>query len=160
MDYQININYRFAAASEAEAKHKAEQYIAENLTISAMADSLLNPIQIAEQCGSFRNKKKEHFCAFFLNTQNQIIGKEIISVGTLNTGLVHPRETFRTAIAINCNSVVIAHNHPSGSLEPSDEDLNLTRRLVDAGRLIGIEVLDHVIVTKQSYSSLKERRLM
>jgi len=73
---------------------------------------------------------------------------------------VHPRECFRTAIVKNCCSIIIAHNHPSGSLEPSAEDLNLTKRLVESGKLIGIEVLDHLIVTADAYVSLKERNLM
>ena len=160
MDYQININYKFTAGSESEARAQAQQYIADNLTVSAMNDSLYNPLQVAEQCRGFRRKMKEYFCVFFLNTQQQIIGREIISVGTLNTSLVHPRECFRTAIVNNSCSIIIVHNHPSGSLEPSAEDLNLTKRMVDVGRLIGIEVLDHVIVTAQAYASLRERNLI
>src|ERR1035437_1789482 len=134
MNYQINIAHQFSAESEAEARHKAEQYIAEHLSVKPMEESLQNPMQIAEQCGSFRNKNKEHFCVFFLDTQNRITGREIISIGTLNTSLVHPRECFRTAIVKNCSSVIIAHNHPSGGLEPSVEDLELTKRLVEIGR--------------------------
>ena len=160
MDYQININYQFSAGSESEARQKAEQYIAGTLSVKPIRNTLLSPLQVAEQCGSFRNKKKEHFCVFFLDTQNQITGREIISVGTLNASLIHPRETFRTAILRNCASVIVAHNHPSGGLEPSAEDLNVTSRLADAGRLIGIAVLDHVIVTAESYTSFKERGLL
>ncbi len=103
---------------------------------------------------------KEHFCVFFLNTQNQIISREIISIGTLNTSLIHPRECFRTAILKNSAAVIFAHNHPSGSLEPSDEDIAVTKRLKDAGKLIGIEVLDHVIVTGESHKSFKEQNLI
>jgi DNA repair protein RadC len=160
MDYQININYQFTAGSESEARTKAQQYIADNLTVKAVSDSLFNPLQVFDQCRSFRSKKKEHFCVFLLNTQNQIVGREVVSVGTLNASLVHPRECFRTAIVKNCASIVVTHNHPSGSLEPSEEDLSLTTRLVDAGRLLGIEVLDHVIVTPRAYTSFKERRLI
>ena len=108
----------------------------------------------------FRSKRKERFCVFFLDTQHPIIGKEIISLGTLNASLVHPRECFRTAIIKNCDSIIVAHNHPSGRLEPSPEDLSLTKRLVEGGQLIGIEVLDHVIVTADAYVSLQERRLI
>ena len=160
MDYQININHQFTAGSEAEAAAKAQQYIAENLTIKAVNDLLHSPLQVSQQCDGFRSKQKEHFCVFFLDTQQRIIGKETISIGTLNTSLVHPRECFRTAIVKNCCSIIVAHNHPSGSLEPSAEDLSLTKRLVEGGKLIGIEVLDHVIVTAEAHVSLKERNLM
>ena len=135
MDYQININYQFTAGNQAEAAAKAQQYIAENLTIKAVNDSLYSPLQVSQQCGSFRSKPKEHFCVFFLDTQQRITGKETISIGTLNTSLVRPRECFRTAIVKNCCAIIIAHNHPSGSLEPSAEDLSLTKRLAEAGRL-------------------------
>ena len=161
MDYQVNINYQFSAASEGEARQRAEQYIADNLTVKPVVDNLLlSPLQVWEQSSSFRAKKKEHFCVFFLNTQNQIVGREIVSIGTLNASLIHPRETFRTAIIKNCSAVIVAHNHPSGGLEPSAEDLHVTKRLVDAGCLLGIEVLDHVIVTAQSHASFKERGLI
>ena len=85
---------------------------------------------------------------------------KIISIGTLNASLIHPRETFRTAILKNCASVIVVHNHPSGSLEPSNEDLAVTKRLKDAGKLLGIEVLDHVIVTADSHKSFKEQGLI
>lgn len=160
MDYQINISYQFTAGSEAEAAAKAQQYVADNLTVKTVNDSLYTPLQVLQQCDSFRSKQKEHFCVFFLDTRQRIIGRETISIGTLNTSLVHPRECFRTAIVKNCCSIIIAHNHPSGSLEPSAEDLSLTKRLVEGGKLIGIEVLDHVIVTAEAYVSLRERGLM
>ena len=160
MEYQININYQFTAESDNEAKDKARQYVSRNLAVKALKESLYSPAQVAEQCKSFRNKKKEHFCIFFLDTQNQITDKEIVSIGTLNASLIHPRETFRTAILKNCCSIIVAHNHPSGSLEPSAEDLAVTKRLVEAGKLLGIEVLDHVIVTADSYTSLKEQNII
>lgn len=160
MNYQVNISYQFSASNEAEARQKAEQYVADNLAVKPVDNSLLSPLQVWEQSASFRAKQKEHFCVFFINTQNQIIGRETVSVGTLNTSLIHPRETFRTAIIKNCAGVIVAHNHPSGGLEPSAEDLHVTERLVDAGRLLGIELLDHVIVTAHSYTSLKERKLI
>lgn len=160
MDYQININYQFTADSETEAKDKAQAYISNNLSVKPIPDSILSPMLVANHCKNFRNKKKEHFCVFFLDTQNHILGKEIVSIGTLNASLIHPRETFRTAILKNAAAVIVVHNHPSGSLEPSAEDLRVTKRLVDAGKLLGINVLDHVIVTANSYTSLKERELL
>src|ERR1051326_1491692 len=142
MDYQIKINHQFTAGSEAEARDKAKAYVRENLSVQPLPELLLTPAAVAEQCRAFRAKRKEHFCAFFLDTHNRIIGKEVISVGTLNASLVHPRECFRTAIVSSCNSIIVAHNHPSASLEPSAEDLSLTKRLVEGGKLLGIEVVD------------------
>jgi len=122
-----------------------------------------------------KDMKKEHFMLMALNTRNKIIRIDNISVGTLNASLVHPREVFNKAIAHAASSVVIAHNHPSGDPEPSEEDLKITRRLVEAGRILGIEVLDHIIIgkhtvksaitehskpEKEGYCSLKEKGLI
>ena len=104
--------------------------------------------------------KKEHFVCLLLDTKNHVIAKETISIGTLNASLVHPREVFRPAIKRSSASIICIHNHPSGIPEPSQEDINITKRLVDAGAIIGIEVLDHVIIGNQKYISLKERGLM
>jgi DNA repair protein RadC len=104
-----------------------------------------------------RYLNKEHFICLFLNTKNHVIGQETISVGTLNATIVHPREVFRPAITRNCASVICAHNHPSGDPTPSTEDLELTSRLVEAGEIVGIEVLDHLIIGDRSFTSLKEK---
>jgi DNA repair protein RadC len=103
---------------------------------------------------------KEHFVCLFLNTKNRLIFKEIISIGSLNAAIVHPREVFRAAIKRCSASLICAHNHPSGDPTPSPEDSNLTKRLVSAGEIIGIEVLDHIIIGENSFVSLKERGLM
>lgn len=121
---------------------------------------ILSPREVWEQLKDIRASKKEHFVVFFLNTQNQEIQRELISVGTLNASLIHPREVFEPAIKHLASHVILAHNHPSGSLEPSDEDMAVTKRLVDSGRLLGIEVLDHVIVTRGEYMSFKEKNLL
>ena len=123
MEYQVTINYQFSAENENEAREKAQSYVSNNLSIKQLKDSIISPLQVAEQCKSFRDKKKEHFYIFFLDTQNRITGKEIVSIGTLNASIIHPRECFRTAILKNTCSVIFVHNHPSGSLEPSTEDL-------------------------------------
>jgi DNA repair protein RadC len=104
--------------------------------------------------------RKEHFCTLYLDTRNRVIKKETISIGTLNASLVHPREVFQPAVECSAASVILVHNHPSGDAEPSREDLLLTKRLVSAGEIMGIDVLDHVIVAKRSFVSLKERKLM
>ncbi len=120
----------------------------------------LKPRDIWEELRDIREQKKEHFVVFYLDTRNQEIKREIISVGTLNYNLVHPREVFEPAVKNLAASVIVAHNHPSGCLEPSDEDLSLTKRLVQAGRLLGIELLDHVIVAKGGFCSFKEKNLL
>ncbi len=121
---------------------------------------ILSPREVWEQLKDIRESKKEHFVVFFLNTQNQEIQRETISVGTLNSSLIHPREVFEPAIKHLASHILIAHNHPSGSLEPSDEDLNVTKRLCESGKLLGIEVIDHVIVTSKGYMSFKEKNLL
>ncbi len=160
MEYQINISYQFTAESDTEANEKAKSYLSQNLQVKALGQGVYRPAEVAQKCQSFRKAKKEHFCVFFLDTQNKILGKETVSIGTLNASLIHPRETFRTAILKNSASVIVVHNHPSGSLEPSDEDLAVTKRLKDAGKLLGIELLDHVIVTAEFHTSLKEKGLL
>lgn len=121
---------------------------------------ILSPREVWEQCKDIRESKKEHFVVFFLDTQNQEIKRELISIGTLNASLIHPREVFEPAIKHLASHIILAHNHPSGSLEPSDEDLAVTKRLTDSGRLLGIEVLDHVIVTGRGHASFKEKNLL
>lgn len=100
------------------------------------------------QLQELRTAKKEHFVALYLNARNQLIHKETISIGTLNASLVHPREVFKPAIEHLAASVILAHNHPSGEVEASEADLELTKRLKEAGKLLGVEVIDHVIITK------------
>ncbi|TYP73856.1 RadC family protein [Paenibacillus methanolicus] len=107
-----------------------------------------------------RYLKKEHFVCLFLNTKNQVIVKETLSVGTLNASLVHPREVFRAAIKCSSASIVCVHNHPSGDPSPSPEDIVLTRRLKEAGELVGIDVLDHLVIGDNRFVSLKEQGLM
>lgn len=103
---------------------------------------------------------QEHFVALYLNTKNHIIGQETIFVGTLNSSLVHPREVFREGIRRSAASIILLHNHPSGDPQPSKEDLDVTQRLVECGRLLGIEVLDHLVIGDGIYVSLKEKGYM
>jgi DNA repair protein RadC len=104
-----------------------------------------------------RYLQKEHFIVLFLNTKNHVIAQETLSMGSLNASIVHPREVFRAAIKRSSASIICAHNHPSGDPSPSPEDIELTRRLAEAGKLIGIDVLDHVVFGDRSYISLKEK---
>jgi len=107
----------------------------------------------------FRYEERERFYAVLLNTKNRLLGLEEVSVGSLNSSIVHPREVFRAAIRHSAASVIVAHNHPSGDPTPSREDIEVTRRLMEAGRIVGIEVLDHVIFGHESVLSLKEKGL-
>ncbi|PZN11013.1 MAG: JAB domain-containing protein, partial [Bacillota bacterium] len=97
-----------------------------------------------------------HFYVVLLNTRHYVVGVELISIGTLNGAMVHPREVFRAAIRRGAAALILAHNHPSGDPTPSPEDVQVTRRLVEAGRLMGIDVLDHVIIGDNRYRSLRE----
>ncbi|AOZ92281.1 RadC family protein [Paenibacillus crassostreae] len=108
----------------------------------------------------FRYLQKEHFVVILLNSKNAVIATELISIGSLNACLVHPREVFRPAIKRSSASIICCHNHPSGSPDPSPEDISITKRLSDAGTLIGIDVLDHIVIGHKQYVSLKERGLM
>jgi len=107
-----------------------------------------------------KGKKKEHFLVLCLDTRNRLISCRPVSIGSLDTSVVHPREVFKEAVSSSAASVIFVHNHPSGDPEPSKEDVELTRRLVKAGEIIGIEVLDHIIVCDTSFLSLKARSLL
>ncbi|MBI5620809.1 DNA repair protein RadC [Candidatus Gottesmanbacteria bacterium] len=121
---------------------------------------LLSPKDVWEELKDIRDNRKEHFVVFFLDTRNQEIKREIISVGSLNANLVHPREVFEPAVRHLAAQIMVAHNHPSGDPEPSEDDLEITKQLVDAGKLLGIEVKDHVIVSKTNLFSFKEQKLL
>jgi DNA repair protein RadC len=124
------------------------------------ATLLLSPQDVWDQLKDIRDNKKEHFVIFFLDTRNQEIKREVISVGSLNANLVHPREVFEPAVRHLAAQVILAHNHPAGDPEPSQEDLEITKRLVDAAKILGIEVTDHIIVTKSNFFSFKEQKII
>ena len=113
-----------------------------------------SPETVYQEMRDIKHWRKEAFVAFYLDSQNKVISREIICLGILNSCVIHAREVFRTAIERNSNSLIIAHNHPSGSLDPSNEDMEVTKRLRDAGEIIGIKLLDHVIVTGTNYQSI------
>ena len=107
-----------------------------------------------------RDEPQEHFKGIFLNNKNEVLKIRTITIGSLNASIITPRELFREAISSNGASVIIAHNHPSGDPAPSKEDIDVTKRLLQAGQMIGIEVLDHIIIGDGRWVSLKERGLM
>lgn len=102
------------------------------------------------------NKKKEHFVILCFNTRNKLIYEDV-SIGTLNASLVHPREVFYNAIQNNASHIIVAHNHPSGDSSPSEEDNITTKRLIEAGKILGIRIIDHIIIGDNSYTSFKEK---
>ena len=106
-----------------------------------------------------KGKKKEHFLVLSLDTRNHLIGTHKVSIGSLDCSIVHPREVFKEAIADSAASVIFVHNHPSGDPTPSTDDIQLTKRLTEAGEILGIEVLDHIIVCDEDYLSMKARNL-
>lgn len=140
-----------------------------NQIIAALKLARMNPspvenrftIRSPEDAYNYLNEMKyltqEHFVVLGLNTKNEIIFKETVFIGSLNASIVHPRETYKHLIRRSCASAIVAHNHPSGQPDPSREDIEVTKRLCEVGRIVGIELLDHVIIGAQSYVSLKEK---
>jgi len=124
------------------------------------AEIYLKPKEIWEELKDLRDHKKEHFVIFYLDSRNQEIKREIISVGSLNANLVHPREVFEPAVRHLAAQIILAHNHPSGDPEPSEDDLEITKRLTESGKILGIEVVDHIIVVKNGFLSFKEKNLI
>jgi DNA repair protein RadC len=108
----------------------------------------------------FADQVRERFITFWLSAKNAISGFEVVSEGTLNGSLVHPREVFHGAITARAASIIIAHNHPSGNTEPSAEDIEITRQIKDAGRILGIPLHDHLIITGEGFTSLAERGIL
>ena len=125
-----------------------------------LASLILSPKDVWDELKDIRDNKKEHFVIFFLDTRNQEIKREIISIGSLNANLVHPREVFEPAIRYSAAQIIVAHNHPSGNPDPSEEDLIITKRLIAAGKILGIDIIDHIIVAKNKYISFKEKGLI
>ena len=107
-----------------------------------------------------RTKHREHLVALYLNARNHLIEKQIISIGSVTEGIVHPREVFSPALKLNAVHIILSHNHPSGDPSPSLDDIAITKRLIKAGKLLGIELLDHVIVSKENHYSFREKGLI
>lgn len=121
------------------------------------SSQLTSPKEVFELMGrELQTYDRELFCVLNLRTNNQVINMNVVSVGTLNTALAHPREVFKSAILSNADGIILLHNHPSGSCDPSREDCLITKRLMAAGELMGIPVRDHVIVAGSDYYSFLE----
>lgn len=103
------------------------------------------------------NEAREHFVVILLNARHEAIAVETVSIGSLNASIVHPREVFRPAVLASAASIIVAHNHPTGDPEPSEEDLSITLRLAEVGDILGITLLDHVVIARRGNTSLKAR---
>ena len=114
------------------------------------------PDDIARFVEPLKLYSEEHFVAFHLDAKNNVIGYHVVSHGTVSASLVHPREVFKAALLANSSSIIVAHNHPAGSMTASKEDLTTTETLVKAGKIIGVDVLDHIIVSTNGLSSMRE----
>ncbi|GAB6138388.1 RadC family protein [Halanaerobaculum tunisiense] len=130
----------------------------------AVSNSQLTKINSPEELAEIlipklKHETQERFLAVLLNTKNEILAIKEISKGSLNSSIVHPREVFRLAIKKSSAAVIVAHNHPSGDITPSQEDIELSNRLAQAGDIVGIDVLDHLIIGQDEYASLKTRDL-
>lgn len=135
--------------------------IPEPYTAGTGPQGIVSPQQAAGCVMEFlRHQRREHFITLLLNTKNHIQGYEIVSVGSLNASIVHPREVFCVPVRECAASIILVHNHPSGDPSPSQEDLEVTRRLVEAGRILGVAVRDHLIIGDGVYFSFKAEGLL
>jgi len=134
-----------------------KNYIAESRPVYNAKASISSASDIADELKEMQGLNKEHFVAVYLDSSNRVLKKETISIGTLNQSMVHPREVYAPAFKTDgIASIIVAHNHPSGVCEPSREDIVVTKRLHEAGKILGIELLDHIIIVKDGFVSLKD----
>ena len=117
---------------------------------------ILSPQTIFDSLVDLRKSKKEQLVALYLDTRNYEIQREIISIGTLNANLVHPREVFEPAVKNLASSLILVHNHPSNNTEPSKDDIEITKQLVEAGKIMGIEVVDHIVISESKFYSFAD----
>jgi len=119
-------------------------------------DKISSPQDVYKYLEEFKNQDREHLIVIGLDSNNSPCYREIVAIGTLNSTLFHPREIFKKAIIMSANSIIVAHNHPSGNLEPSEEDLRVSKRLNECGELLGIKVLDNLAISSKGYKSINE----
>lgn len=140
----------------------AQELIKRALEIQEETLPIIQSIKdVVAQAVYLRDKTREHLMTIYLNARNEMVWKKQSTfIGTLNANLVHPREIFAEALKQNAASVILVHNHPSGDSEPSEDDLQITKRLIEAGKIMGIDILDHIIITKSKVFSFKEKKLI
>jgi DNA repair protein RadC len=131
--------------------------VEERAATPATLRAIRGPEDVLECCRGLRNRRFEEFHVLLLNARHEVMRRVMVSRGSLNASIVHPREVFRPAILASAASIVLVHNHPSGDPEPSEEDMSITRRLSQVGELMGIAVLDHVVIARRGFVSLRAR---
>jgi DNA repair protein RadC len=148
-------------------RFKTIKAVYQTMTVNDIITDYLKPhtrytsaSQVFDTFSFLRHETKEWFISLHLDGKNRVICIDIISTGSLNQSIVHPRETFKTALLSSAAAVILLHNHPSGDPAPSSEDISITRRLKEAGEIIGIKVLDHVVIGDGEYLSFVERGLL
>jgi len=130
------------------------------IVLEEPVNSISSAIELFEKIKKINiDYSKEHFIVFTLDTKNRVINSYVVSIGILDASLIHPREVFRNAIKDNAKSIILAHNHPSGILIPGEADKEVTKCLKDAGELLGISVLDHIVFSEIAFSSMKEQNM-
>jgi DNA repair protein RadC len=165
-EQQPHIRYEDLRAIEGVGPTRASQIMAcfelgrRYFAPSGPDGRITKPEEVLPFVKDLRDKRQEHFVCITLNGAGEVLGNRVITVGLLNHSLVHPREVFADAIADRAASVICVHNHPSGSLEPSPQDIAITTQLREAGELVGIRLIDHIIVAKNGHVSLRERGLI
>lgn len=144
------VKYQVKLVREESANYEVEKNIKSPLAAKNIINTVLE----------LNNECVEKFGILALDTKNNVIGIHIISIGSLNASIVHPREVFKAAILNNACSIILFHNHPSGDVTPSNEDIETTKRLVESGKIMGITVFDHIIVGENNYCSMKDKCLI
>jgi DNA repair protein RadC len=127
---------------------------------SSTMSKMLSPKDVIREVKDICNKSQEHLIALYLNARHELLQKQTISIGTLNQAIIEPRDIFFYALTLPSPFIILVHNHPSNSPAASEADIQFTKRLIEAGKLLGIKIIDHIIVTKDDYSSLKESGLL
>jgi DNA repair protein RadC len=145
--FEISKRLKFANEMESETKMKSDPITNPNYAVELIRSKLTS-------------YSKEHFLVMSFDTRNKLLGVDNISIGTLTASMVHPRETFEAAIRRHAAQIIAAHNHPSGDCEPSEEDIKITKRLSEAGKIMGIELIDHIVLTRTRYFSFKEKGMI
>jgi DNA repair protein RadC len=149
----------FATACKIQAAFKLGEKA--ELQITKLGEKIESPENVFTLLkNEIGNKKKESFYILSLTTRNNLISSDKVSTGTISASLVHPREVFLAAIKNSASSVIVVHNHPSGDPQPSEDDLIITKRLTEAGKILGIDVVDHIIITKDYFYSFKEKNIL
>ena len=148
------MNSDFEKSLISSVKEMVKYYSEQNSRSVEPGVEIARAIDVVDLVSDIKVDSREHFVAISLDNRNRVLRKSDVSIGLINQSLVHPREVFRNAIIDNAVSMIFVHNHPNGTLFPSDEDIKTTKRLIKCGKLLGIKVLDHLIVTRDSYASI------